>query len=317
MFGGFRFILAAFVALSHLGIVLGGFNQGNEAVICFYTLSGLLMERQFRKLSVSGNGMRAFYLDRFLRIYPLYLAVLALASLSTRISWRAAVANAALVPLDYSTFTGVPSLIPIAWSVALEMHFYILVPFFALRSTKTLRLICLGSILFFAISPWLPCSTFWAYTGLPGMLFTFLTGMLINRKDFPFIRALAIIAALLLVVFGLTKLFHTGLLTGIHINVCIGYLAALIAIPALDRFSQKSQWDRGLGLFSYPLFLCHGLVFAFCSHYFAISKAGALLCASILFTAVLILIVELPFDYIRYMVRAPANTHPSDHHANA
>jgi peptidoglycan/LPS O-acetylase OafA/YrhL len=111
MFGAYRFILAAFVALSHFGAVVAGFNPGQWAVICFYTLSGLLMERQFHKLSQHANGTAAFYLDRFLRIYSLFLVVLLLAWAGNRLSWGTAVANVTLLPMNYSSLLGIPTLI--------------------------------------------------------------------------------------------------------------------------------------------------------------------------------------------------------------
>ncbi|HXC34755.1 MAG TPA: hypothetical protein VNV43_02710 [Candidatus Acidoferrales bacterium] len=103
--------MAAFVALSHFGAVVAGFNPGQWAVICFYTLSGLLMERQFHKLSQHANGTAAFYLDRFLRIYSLFLVVLLLAWAGNRLSWGTAVANVTLLPMNYSSLLGIPTLI--------------------------------------------------------------------------------------------------------------------------------------------------------------------------------------------------------------
>ena len=303
MFGGYRFVLAALVALSHFGVQIAGFNPGQWAVISFYTLSGLLMERQFQKLSLGGNGTLVFYLDRFLRVYPLYLFVLLLAWVGNPLSWTDAFDNVTLLPLDYSDFTGVPSLIETAWSLACEVHFYILVPLLVLCPVKALRIILSSSLSLFALSPFLPHSTFFAFDGLPGILFTFASGILINRKDFRFIKAVCAVMASFLAVFGFTKLFHAGLPTGIHINVAIGYLIAITAIPCLDRFSPKMKWDIILGLFSYPLFLCHVIAAQFVRGRFSISNPFALLLISIIFAAILILIVEVPFDRIRYKMR--------------
>jgi len=298
MFGTYRFILASLVALSHFGVQYAGFNPGQWAVVSFYTLSGLLMERQSRKLGTSG-----FYWDRLLRIYPLYLVVLLLAAIENHPSWIESIANIALLPLNYSYFTGINILIAPAWSLACEAHFYLLVPLLVLCSTKTLRIVLASSLSLFAISPFLPCSTFLAYTGLPGILFAFVSGILINRKDFSFIKKLWVTMFGLLVAFAGSKVFHSGLLTGIHINVSVGYLAAIAIIPCLDRFSPKAGWDKILGLFSYPLFLCHGVVAAFVQHHFSISNPLLLLLAALCFSAVLILTVEIPFDRVRYGLR--------------
>jgi peptidoglycan/LPS O-acetylase OafA/YrhL len=298
MFGTYRFILASLVALSHFGVQHAGFNPGQWAVVSFYTLSGLLMERQCGKL---GNG--GFYLDRLLRIYPLYLAVLLLAACENHPSWIETAANISLLPLNYSFFTGITILIGPAWSLACEAHFYLLVPLLVLCSTKMLRVILLSSLSLFAMSPFLPCSTFLAYTGLPGILFTFASGMLINRRDFFFLKIIWSAMLVLLAAFAGGKLFHSGLPTGIHINVCLGYLAAIVIISRLDRFPRGAGWDNVLGMFSYPLFLCHGVVAAFVQNHFSVSNPLLLLAASVCFSAILILTVEIPFDRVRYGLR--------------
>jgi peptidoglycan/LPS O-acetylase OafA/YrhL len=114
------------------------------------------------------------------------------------------------------------------------------------------------------------------------------------------------IMALLLIAFGGGKWFHAALPTGIHINVCLGCLAAILMISFLDRFPPKAGWDRKLGLFSFPLFLCHGLVAQFVWNWFSISNALILLAAAICFSAILILAVEIPFDRVRYGLRKDA-----------
>ncbi len=303
MFGTYRFILAAFVALSHFGVVVAGFNPGQWAVICFYTLSGLLMERQFHKLSPQANGAGVFYLDRFLRIYPLFFIVLLLAWAGNRLPWRATLANVTLLPLNYSSLSGTPMLIAPSWSLACEVHFYLLVPLLAFLSTRILRVVLVASLCLFAISPFLPNSTFWAFAGLPGILFTFLSGILINRKEYHFIKILWVLMLFLLITFILTKYLHTGLKTGIHINVAIGCLIALISTVFLDRMSPNVRWDKALGLFSYPLFLCHELAGGTMARYWHIRNPLELLFGAILLAGILILTVEIPFDAFRYRVR--------------
>lgn len=303
MFGTYRFILAALVALSHFGVIVAGFNPGQWAVICFYTLSGLLMERQFHKLSQQANGAAAFYLDRFLRICPLFFVVLLLAWAHNPLSWGAAAANVTLLPLNYSSLLGIPLLIAPSWSLACEVHFYLLVPLLVFLSTRILRVVLVASLCLFAVSPFLPQSDFWGFMGLPGILFTFLSGILINRKEFRFIRIVWMVALLLLITFGLGKYFHAGLPTGIHINVTIGCLIALISTVCLDKLSPRVKWDRVLGLFSYPLFLCHELAAGFLGRHWHIRNPLELLLGAVLLAGILILTVEIPCDYFRYRVR--------------
>lgn len=303
MFGTYRFLLAALVALSHFGFTRNGFNPGQWSVICFYMLSGLLMERQFHKLSENGNGIFPFYLDRFLRIYPLFFVVLILAWIGNPLSWGTATANLTLLPLNYSYFTGIPTPIAVSWSLACEAHFYLLVPLLVLCSTKVLRVILCASLCVFVISSCLPNSDFWAYVCLPGILFTFLTGILINRKDYAFIRILWPVMLSLLALFCLTKFIDTGLRTGIHINVAIGYLAAVVTTSFLDKLSPNVKWDKSIGLVSYPLFLCHEPAARLIEHHWGVFNPLKLLFFSILVAVILILTIEVPFDRIRYRCR--------------
>src|SRR5690348_15080505 len=135
MFGGYRCVLALMVCLSHYGLQFSGFNPGQWAVISFYVLSGLLMERQFNKITQGGKPITLFYLDRFLRIYPMYLIVMLLAASLVQISRFELAANVLLLPLDYTNFFKCNIVIGPAWSLACEMHFYLLVPLLCISST--------------------------------------------------------------------------------------------------------------------------------------------------------------------------------------
>jgi peptidoglycan/LPS O-acetylase OafA/YrhL len=155
----------------------------------------------------------------------------------------------------------------------------------------------------FIISPFMPHSTFWAYTGLPGILFTFLSGMLIQRKDVLFLVCIWFLFAILLLVFGWTKFGHLGLPTGIHINVCIGYLIALPVIFWLSSMSPKVHLDQQLGLLSFPLFLIHDPVKQFIGLYFSHSPMYVFFALSLACAFLLVLFIEKPFDKIRYKAR--------------
>ncbi len=303
MFGTYRLILACLVALSHYGLVVAGFNPGQWAVLSFYVLSGFLMEHQFHRLSTC----RLFYADRFLRIYPLYAIVLLLSVLLMHPSLPVGLINSSLFPLNYSSFTGIPILVGPSWSLACEAHFYLLVPLLARASTPCIRWLALGSIGVFLVSPFLPHPAFWAYVGLPGILFAFLTGILIRRKDLFFLGWIWIFFMGLLAAFAYAKFGHFGLPTGIHINVCVGYILALPLILWLASLSPKVRWDQRLGLLAYPLFLAHVPVQQFVSLRFPHAPMFLLLALAIAASGILVILVERPFDKIRYRIRKRPN----------
>jgi peptidoglycan/LPS O-acetylase OafA/YrhL len=310
MFGTYRLILACLVALSHYGLIVAGFNPGQWAVLSFYVVSGYLMECQFHRLSTC----RLFYADRFLRIYPLFVTVLLLSLLLAHLSLPVILGNCSLFPLNYYAFSGIPIIVGLSWSLACEAHFYLLVPLLACASIKSVRWIALCSMGVFLVSPFLPHTAFWAYEGLPGILFAFLSGILIKRKDWFFLRWVWICFAGLLAAFAYSKFGHLGLPTGIHINVCVGYLVALPVVSWLASLSPKVRWDQQLGLLSYPLFLAHGLVRDFVSRHFPHVPMLLLLVLAIAASGLLVILVERPVDRIRYKIRTGPGRNSTDRH---
>jgi peptidoglycan/LPS O-acetylase OafA/YrhL len=302
MFGSYRLFLALLVVLSHFGLTIHGFNPGQWAVICFYVLSGFLMEKQYHKLAQSG-GIFLFYLDRLLRIYPTYFITMIFCAIATPVGLRDTILNLALLPLNYSTFTQIPILVGPAWSLACEVHFYLLVPFLSDLSTRVLRALLALSLGLFAFSEFLHESTFWAYTGLPGTLFTFLSGILISRRDWSTLRLIYGIVTVLLLLFVGTKFFAEGLPTGIHINVCIGFLVSIPATVFLSQSSPKVAWDQFLGLFSYPIFLVHMLVLSLYTAHCSDANIWTYIGLTFLAASGLVFLVERPFDVLRYRAR--------------
>jgi len=299
MFGIYRLILACLVALSHFGFTIADFNPGQWAVLSFYVVSGFLMEKQFHKL----GSPRLFYLDRLFRIYPLFILILTGSYFIFHPSSWTWFLNTLLFPLNYGALGGPSALIGPTWSLACEAHFYVLLPLLATASTKTLRILLGASIAIFAISPVLPFSTFWAYIGLPGVLFAFLSGMFIARKDFPALKISWCCFFGLFFLFSYSKIAHWGLPTGIHINVCIGYLAALLLVWNLAKYSPRHRWDQIPGLLSYPLFLIHEPLQVIIRRFIPHPSMIFLLLAAIVAAAVMTLLVEKPLDSIRYRIR--------------
>ncbi len=302
MFGAYRLVLALLVAVSHYGLIVHGFNPGQWAVIGFYLLSGFLMSRQFKKLAPQ-SGLRGFYIDRALRILPLYWFVTCVSFYFIRVSWTDFAQNIALLPLNYAPFTHAQIIVSPAWSLACEAHFYILVPLLVMAPSRVLHLLLFASVSVFCASPWLPANAFWAYGGLPGILFTFLSGILIDRGEWRSLRAIYVLLGVLLVVFLAGKSAALKVPTGININVAIGYLFALPLTFALARLSPKRNWDQVLGLLSFPLFLDHVPVRTVCHHYFPSLGPAETLAVAVFSAAVLLVAVEKPFDQIRYWAR--------------
>ncbi|HEX7654916.1 MAG TPA: acyltransferase [Verrucomicrobiae bacterium] len=307
MFGTYRFILALAVAIGHLQIGLlpafTGRHAGQMAVMGFYLLSGYLMDRQCRRL-----GTRAFCLDRFLRIYPLYLLILTAAWFCfyrSTLTWGEAAANLALLPMNYQDFFSFTKLIGPAFSLACEVHFYLLVPWLVGRPLAVIRGLYFASLLIHGIVPICSHERYWCYEGLPGTFFVFLTGMLISRGDLRFTLSLPLV---LLAWFfywkGMDATYSATLYSGIYGNVTYGAILGYVAVLALRRGSPQQAWDRFLGRLSYPLFISHMLVFDLGSVYLQLEKWQNILLA-ITVAGILAWLVEIPLARWRYALRQP------------
>ncbi len=191
--GAVRYFLALAVLLSHMGISVGDMNPGVVAVVVFYALAGhvvYMLMTKFQSAS-SLSGLLSFYKDRFWRIYPLYFIGLILAVFlwihganshfiskpPNTLDW---LSNLSVIPLNFFMFSGQDqfTLIPPAWSLGLEIQFYILAPFILKIDKKLRNLIFFSSFLLFLLAQYnLFNSDTYGYRLLPGTLFIFMLGM--------------------------------------------------------------------------------------------------------------------------------------------
>lgn len=279
MFGMFRFFLAVLVAVEHM-LFIKGIYPGVIAVTCFYMLAGYVMVFSFEK-NFSGElkNVGRFYVDRVLRIYPMYwiasLLVLGLVVVTgaaeVNLTFFSVTSFMTLLPLNYWMFLPqVFSLnnnsfpLPPAPSLALEFHFYLICPFVILWPPLRHVLIFLSLYVFYLAGVGRINTYFWGYSLLPGTLYLFLSGIYLYevRKrphdKLPRIILIAVSAVL----FGLLLYFaHQGDLTRQHtFEIIVGFFIAIVAIHVLGPIKSESKLDDYLGRLSYPLFISHFLV---------------------------------------------------------
>ena len=285
MLGTLRLGLALAVMLSHFPEARLRFNIGVMAVVCFYIISGYLMQKSYARFRAhGGQPVRGFYRDRLLRLMPLYLLVLGLSLVSLWLwevpPWLVLLAqepellsvllNALLLPANY-VFAPleIPALlphplIPPAWSLAAEMHFYLLVPALVALRPGWLAVLGLMSLAFQVAAVSIDTPSFGAdafgYRYLPGVLVFFILGLLLARGA----RGLAL---------GLWGAFAVLFLVAAPAYGLLGrgyaqeqWLAVLIFVPVLvwilgAQGPARSALDRVLGELAYPVFITHFLVF--------------------------------------------------------
>lgn len=272
--GSLRYLLACAVVASHLGITLYGFNIGVMAVVVFYMLAGqvvvkLLYRQPHQPFT---RRLRVFYWDRFLRIAPMYTITLLVAIL---IWWGAKpesyflsrspdlfdwLANILVVPLAYFMYTGQDqfTLLPPAWSLAVELQFYLLVPFL-LQSSRRLALAFILSLLVFIMAQTQQINVdYFGYRLLPGVLFIFILGAYSLQPN-PRTR-LSLWGLCLLCCFYAAFLLLLNITVPFNFEVAIGLtlgLICLLSAPHWQRTLLPRAWQTRLGAWSYGVFLVH------------------------------------------------------------
>ncbi|WP_019895300.1 acyltransferase family protein [Hydrogenovibrio halophilus] len=315
MLGHIRFFLALAVMLSHYPGAQLKFNIGVMAVIGFYTISGYLMHKSYQRFQQrSATPLRAFYIDRAFKLLPIYLILVlssfAIVNLGQPVAglqvlnqpWELdrLFFNLALLPVNYvfDPFTLQSVLphpiIPPAWSLATEFHYYLLLPLLFLLPQPAL--IAIFSISFLlqliSVSGW----THWpadslGYRYLPGVLLFFLFGHLLantTQSTRPTITKNRLLFLWLAIWLAAWIGFGPVATWGQVAWQQEVWIAALL-LPLLHPFLKKAtnrRWqhtqppnrlktDRFLGNLAYPLFLSHFVCFYATGQFLPLTSPGA------------------------------------------
>lgn len=159
--------------------------------------------------------------------------------------------------------------IPPAWSLSLEITFYLLVPFLVRRSTSVLV-----GLMFASCAIRLGCvyglglvEDPWATRFFLSELAFFLVGMLAYRlvaqpgAKLTSIRGAGYLALCSVAVGSLAANNFGHVNAGLFSKAAAATLVLTIAIPWLFMLTRHNRLDRHVGEYSYPLYLCHVLVF--------------------------------------------------------
>lgn len=283
--GFYRLILAVLVALSHTGIMFFGVDLGYGvvAVISFLIISGFVMTALIDKNYGEFSRIPAFFADRAMRLYPqfVFYLVLSIVLISTALSDNPAhdaitpvnvLSTVAIVPLGFYMFgLSDPNIIPQAWSLGLEMCFYLVIPFILIYRARLV--LFYGSAIVFILAFFGYINSDWhGYRLLPGVLFIFLCGSFI--KSGGTVERLSVLAAWCLALAG-CAMIATGRAAWLPYNaqVAAGVVIGIPMIMLLSRIPYH-RLDEFLGNISYGVFLNHYLIiYAFKA--FGISKINA------------------------------------------
>jgi peptidoglycan/LPS O-acetylase OafA/YrhL len=254
---------------------------GGRAVIFFYIVSGFLISYALHeKYRPTTAGTLAFFRSRFLRIFPLWWALLIVCLVIDTPPWPAGHSPTVLVPAVtlfgtdwlaafwayperyWGTF---PDALRVGWTLGAELTFYLIAPW-SLRSGKiAVVLLLMSAIVRFGVATVIPIEASrlyvtWSYYFFPATLMFFMLGHFANiiARSLPLGATVSIVALAL-------AAFFSWLEPPISVDRLPSYLSCLCfaaALPGLFAVTKDSRIFNFLGDLTYPLYLTHTMTVA-------------------------------------------------------
>lgn len=273
--GTLRLYLALSVFLSYFDITSSAvFPFNATAVCCFYIISGFYMHLVItEKYGISRGGLRKFYINRALRLYPVYIAVLLLWHVAWlfELEWAetpfAGIAGSLnqilLLPAVLWSQPGThnPLLVGLTYTIGIEMTFYLVAPLLVVCRLRQLAIVWACALATFLAPaaldlPRLP----WQYVFIPGVFVFFVTGCLSYRfwsvvRDRQWTARLALPFAIAIPLYAFLTDNRDTHDWARNFPVFMLYALIALAIPFLFQATKNSWLDRAIGDLSYPLYV--------------------------------------------------------------
>ena len=323
MFGILRTILAVNVILLHI------FNVpalGNFSVTFFFMLSGFLMTLVVNeKYGFTVKGFFVFWLNRILRLYPLYwvvllctVGVLMMSSGLTKhphmylpsslIEWGS---NLTMVYANIVPSRIHPRIIPPSWAISNELVYYLLISL-GISRTKTRSVIWfLISVLYFIYTYLFYDLDTFRYGAIPAASLAFSIGAVLYwyKEKLPIIlKSKSITVLLMLTAFYLNGIYNKEIQyylikdISIYMNLIISFFL-INTLYKVKTSNRLRKIDNYVGLYSYPFYIFHYLVALIYSYFIGIGVSfNAFIVYFVflgLFTALIIHFIDYPIENYR------------------
>ena len=332
--GFFRALLAILVVIAHISGGVG-LTAGMVAVFSFYTLSGYLITRVVCTSYSDGlNGLRAFILNRFLRLYPTYwfiaivslgivlvfpqLAVALNGDLHLPKSIVDTVAQVTIVGLHKISYLNHSRLLPPAWSLNVEIIYYALISVLLGRTRWVAMGWWVASLVLASITV-VHNDIHAAYFTIWGPSICFATGAVIYHfippmRDFSGPQAFVRFAPFVIIVavaFAPDLGFSVPEIALVYSAIPLTVLA-IVTLQARWDAPRMHRIDEVMGDISYPIFLSHWPLAVLVS---GLLLGGAGLSSSLFFVTLPVVLlfsllvnrfVEAPLRVLRSKIRQTA-----------
>src|SRR6266699_2148298 len=290
--GAIRLFLASVVVLAHVQVFVVGPTghavstylfcgmNGGRAVVCFFVISGFLISYALSRKYIGAGAIRDFYRARFLRIFPLYWATIALLVAFDAFDARHQLVDQAyngdvtdllsglfLFGADWRVefahypdlyWLALPSGLAIAWTLSVELTFYVIAPFVLhslLRSVALFTVSCLVRGGLFTVYGFDPILT---YMFIPTTLCFFMLGHLARLLHDHYLRSLKIYN----LAFGIFAIIVLQFVTQPLDDLCFygSIISFALFLPYAFEKTKDAKILNFLGDLSYPVYLCHPFV---------------------------------------------------------
>jgi len=236
---------------------------GHYGVSVFVVLSGMLIYRSLRNVRTL-EGLRAYFWRRLLRVCPLYIVISLIFIILFPPKLSAAIAELFMLrTFGYHNFMN-----PVAWSVYIEVLFYLIMPVFVLMAYK--RPVVAASVVFIILL----CGekgegrefALWKFFFVGVLCSELIDRLHAKGQDSPrnFLGLGLFVLGLGLTTLGVISTFRTGLLGHTEKEVAVGIGMAL-AICGTVLAPRLRAWVsirplRIIGAISYSIYMLHPLL---------------------------------------------------------
>jgi len=326
--GFFRFLLAISVLSIHTDYNLGLSRFGEQlAVNAFFIISGFYMALIIAEKYTGKNGSyRLFITNRFLRIYPLYWVVLlATIIFSTglnpfRLPYTSVFKFISDITLlartDYFSVNAAVSNTPLvtpAWTLIIELTFYLFATFFVrLKTRYLLGIAVLSFAIKYGIAYYQMLHHIYPKTGFfPACLVFFMLGIIayrlyarlkMKRIDKRLIISFFVVMVLLTLFYYQVPAFIRY--HNFQLKEWLYYVLFTTFIPFGFTLLKSNPVDGFIGELSYPIYISHYLIVGILGSFLKISANTWQLfliasAVTIIISLVLVLLIDKPVDRYR------------------
>ena len=275
MFGTLRTLLALNVVLLHIFNIP---NLGNSSVSVFFLLSGFLMTLIMKeKYNYNLSGFKFFWINRILRLYPIYYVIIILTVILLILfpearthpksylpnSFSEWIPNLTLIYPDFFPYRFTPRLSTPTWALTNELFFYFLISLGISKTPKRTILWLLISIGYFILT--------YHYFNLPkyryGAIFAASLPFAMGSTLYWFIKKHPIKfnsiypGIIIYMTFIANSILSSSFNSGfkeisIYINLLLGLIMVYYFFNLKLNFHFK-KYDDYLGNYSYPIYISH------------------------------------------------------------